>query len=57
MPKKAKLIGNKKSTNMLNLYKVAKSKKELAKLDTSQVLCVYVEKASNIQVDLISKKV
>ena len=42
---------------MLNLYKVAKSKKELAKLDTSQVLCVYVEKASNIQVDLISKKV
>ena len=51
---------------MLNFYKVAKSKKELAKLNnektievinTYQSLCVYVEKASKIQVDLITKKV
>ena len=42
---------------MLIFYKVAKSKKELAKLNTSQALCVYVEKASNVQVDLITKKI
>ena len=51
---------------MLNFYKVAKSKKELAKLNnkkttevinTSQVLCAYVEKVSNVQADLITKKV
>ena len=55
--KKPKLIGNKKSTNMLNFFKVAKSKKEFVNLDTSQALCVYVEKTSKVQVDLITKKV
>ena len=51
---------------MLKFYKVAKSKKELEKLNnektievinTSQALCVYVEKVSNIQADLKTKKV
>ena len=42
---------------MLIFFQVAKSKMELVKLDTSQALCVYVEKASKIQVDLITKKV
>ena len=50
---------------MLNFYKVAKSKKELAKLNNekttevinkSQASCVYVEKVSNFQADLITKK-
>ena len=51
---------------MLKFYKVAKSKKEILKLNnekttevinTSQALFVCVEKVSNIQADLITKKV
>ena len=51
---------------MLSFNKVSKSKKELAQLNnekitevinTSQALFVYVEKASNVQVDLITKQI
>ena len=62
--KVSQLFGNKKLTNMLNFFKVTKSKKEATKLaieesseekTTSQVLCV--KKASNNQATLLIKNV